>query len=464
MNIPLRQVITKLAIAGFAAVSVALLPVNAVGATQRPNIVYIMADDLGWTDLSHQGSEYYETPNIDAFAQSGLRFTRFYSSAPVCTPTRGALMTGKYPARLHLEAVHGRSPGKEWSMPEYKKLLPSAEITLAEMLKEAGYATASIGKWHLGNVLPQEQGFDVNVAGNGGGAAGSHWWPYAKPMPKGRYAGLEEEKDEYLADRLTRVALEWLDTLPEDQPFFLYLSHYAVHTPIESRPDYEAHFAGKEPDGGHKNPTYAGMIKSLDDSVGKVLDYLEEHGLADNTIVVFTSDNGGLLKYFDGEDITDNSPLREGKKSLYEGGIRVPCVWRVPGMTPAGATTEVPSSTVDHFPTLCALAKVDIPETLQSQLDGADITETLADPDAGDAERPILFHAPYWHSWSGLIQGDWKIVQYLTRDKTELYNLAEDIGETRDLSASNPEQLAEMKALLDQMRESVNARMPVRKE
>jgi arylsulfatase A len=283
-----------------------------------PNVVFILVDDLGATDLGCAGSAYYETPNIDRLAAGGLRFTRAYSACTVCSPTRAALLTGKYPARLRVTdwiAGHKR-PKAKLRVPDWVMRLPLEERTLAEALKGAGYATASVGKWHLGEpeFWPEKHGFDLNVGGSDRGQPGSYFAPYKIPTLA------DGPKGESLTERITEEAVRFIEA-KRAGPFFLYLPHFTVHTPIQAKPeDVEKYKAKAKPDAPHRNPAYAAMIESLDRSVGRIVDVLKRRGLTEQTLIVFTSDNGGLLP------VTTNLGLRAGKGSAYEGGVRVPAI------------------------------------------------------------------------------------------------------------------------------------------
>ena len=324
------------------------LPGRADEATPRlPNVIVILVDDLGAFDLGCQGSGFYATPHIDRLAAAGIRFTAGYAACTVCSPTRAALMTGQAPARLHItDWIAGHEdPEARLQIPDWQKHLPLEAVTVAERLRGAGFATASIGKWHLGGAGhgPEQQGFDTNLAGTDRGQPPSYFSPYTIPTLADGPAG------EYLTDRLTGEAVALIEA-NRDRPFFLYLPHFGVHTPLQAKSDVEATYvatgglpdakarAGK-PIGGEKgfgqtNATYAAMVESIDDSVGRILDALDRLALRDSTAIFFTSDNGGLLP------ITDNRPLRAGKGSAWEGGVRVPFIISWPGLTPPGTTSD----------------------------------------------------------------------------------------------------------------------------
>ncbi|MGV3485742.1 MAG: sulfatase, partial [Planctomycetaceae bacterium] len=318
----------------------------------RPNVILILADDLGWTDLRCYGSDFHDTPRLDKLATEGMKFTQNYSACTVCSPTRAALLTGKYPARLHItDWIPGAMPDNpKLLVPDWTKQLPHEETTLAERFREAGYKTASIGKWHLGEqpYYPETQGFDLNIAGTDKAAPPSFHAPWKIPTIS------EGKPGDYITDRLADEAVRFIKQ-SKDQPFFLYLPHFAVHTPIQGRADLVAKYRKKrDPKLRHHNVQYAAMMESLDTAVGRVLDALDEHQLAARTIVVFTSDNGGRIT----QGTTDNSPLRYGKASAYEGGVRVPLIIRWPGVTEPGSESDARVITMDLFPTLIEMASL----------------------------------------------------------------------------------------------------------
>jgi arylsulfatase A-like enzyme len=436
---------------------------------KRPNFVVILVDDLGWSDLGCQGSRYYETPHIDRLAAEGMRFTDGYAAACVCSPTRAALLTGKYPARLGLtQWLPGRrKPDARLVEAPFLQHLPLEEVTIAEILRDAGYATASIGKWHLGGegYLPENQGFDLNVAGNDMGNPGSHFFPYEGTWTNQREGKVvrwrtlpDGKPGEYLTDRLTAEAERFLERR-RDGPFFLYLPHYAVHTPIEALKDKIARFRRKPAVGGHKSPEYAAMISSVDDGVGRILRKLEELRLADDTVVILTSDNGGYGR------ITSNAPLRGNKGNHFEGGIRVPLIVKWPGVTKAGSVCACPATSTDVLPTLVEMAG--LPPRAAGSIDGLSLVPLLKGADR--LPRDALFwHYPHYVDNHpdparpcGVIRsGDWKLIESFEDGRLELFHLAEDIGERKDLSARLPEKARELQQRLADWRKSVGARMP----
>ena len=452
----------------------------------QPNVVLIIIDDLGWADVGAYGSTFYETPNIDRLAASGALFTQFYAASSVCSPTRASIMTGKYPARLHLTNwIGGEQQGKMLPA-EYIRQLPLEEMTVGEAFKKAGYATGFIGKWHLGEepYYPEFQGFDVNVAGHAAGQPGSYFFPYENErLPWSNVPDLEDGKDgEYLTDRLTDEALDFI-AANRGQPFLLVLSHYAVHTPLQAKPEASSRFESKAtalpqpstpafvaegPSATTKtrqdHPVYAAMVESSDESVGRILDRLEELGLASNTAVVFVSDNGGLST-LSGERTympTANLPLRAGKGWLYEGGIRVPLIIHWPGVVDTAVTIAEPTISTDLYATLLAIAGL-TPEPQQHQ-DGLSLAPLLTQ--SGSIDRvAIYWHFPHYHG-SGNVPsaavraGDFKLIEWLEDGEFELYNLLDDPGETKNLAEELPGKASELRSLLHGWRESMDARMP----
>ena len=455
------------------------VPVDAVfsakrtdGAGRPPNIVFVLADDLGWTDLTCRGSEYYETPHIDRLAAEGVTLTDFYASQN-CAPTRAALMSGQYAPRTGIYTVGTFKRGKEKNRrmipPENQTKLPLEKITIAQSLKKAGYATGMFGKWHLGNDAehhPSARGFDEAVVSNG-----RHF--NFKTSPHVRDA----KPDEYLADFLTDLAVDFIER-HQDEPFFLYVPHFAVHTPIHAKEELIAEFREKEPAGGHDNPTYAAMIASVDESVGRIVGAIDDAGLSEGTLIVFSSDNGGLGGYaVPGSDetkgITDNAPLREGKGSLHEGGVRVPFIARWPERIPSGAESRAPAVHVDLYPTFLELARSQ-PDP-EYTLDGESIASVLLQPEAPFARGPIYWHFPgyleayiretVWRTTpvSVVREGDWKLMEFFEDDRIELYNLREDLSESGNLAEKHPERVRELHAKLKAWRDEAGALAPTHK-
>jgi len=444
------------------------------GRDRPPNILFILADDLGWRDVGFMGSTYYETPNIDRLARGGMVFTSAYSGAPNCAPTRACLMSGQYTPRHGVYTVgssaRGNPKGRRLVPIPNNPTLPSSVVTLAECLRRAGYATGHFGKWHLGgdpDTRPEGQGFDVNVGGNHAGHPRSYFSPYKNPdIPDG-------PKGEYLTDRLTEEAVRFMRANRE-RPFFCYLPHYAVHTPLQAKRSLIEKYKKKPPSGGQGNPTYAAMIESLDQGVGRLLAALDELGLAERTIVVFYSDNGGVGGYRElgirGAEITSNRPLRGGKGMLYEGGIRVPLAVRWPGRVPAGSRCDVPVTAVDFYPTLIEAAGAEPPAG--QPLDGESLLPLLTR--TGRLRRDAIFwHFPCYlqgggNTWrttpGGVVRaGDWKLIEWFEDGRLELYNLKDDIGESRDLAPTMPAKADELHRRLVAWRREVGAPVPTEK-
>ena len=394
------------ALFGFTVVLSVCLAERAMSAENRPlpNIVLVLADDLGWSDLACYGSDLHETPNLDRLSGEGVRFTSAYAASPVCTPTRASLLTGRFPARLHMtiwrESAAERGQ-RRLLQPTARADLPLEEVTLAEILHDAGYYTAHVGKWHLGSAefYPQAHGFDVNIGGTLWGAPESFFYPYRgnRYFRDWRYVpDLEPGKaGDYLTDRLTDKALDIIDWAA-DRPFFLNLWHHAVHTPIEGKEPLVRKYREKAKTSRvHVNPDYAAMVENLDQNVGRVLAKLAERQLEDRTMVVFLSDNGGFVgpcKLHPGVPVTSNAPLRSGKGSLYEGGIRIPLIVKWPGRTPAGAVCDRPVFSCDLFPTLLAMAGLS--SQAQHPVDGLDISSLLLDPTSLIQPRDSVFSLP----------------------------------------------------------------------
>lgn len=444
-------------------------PAHAASPT-KPNIFFILADDLGYTDVACYGSKYYETPNIDRLAAQGIRFTSGQTCGPNCQPTRAALISGQYGPRTGVYTV-GSIDRFDWRSRSLRPVdnvekLPLDKITIAQSLKKAGYATALFGKWHLGDDAahhPASRGFDEALT-----SMGRHFDFVTNPKT-------DYPPGTYLADFLTDKAVDFVRR-HKDQPFFLCLHHFAVHSPHEAKTNLIARFKPKPPAGGHHDPTYAAMIASVDESVGRIVALLDELKLAENTFLIFTSDNGGVGGYVregirQGNDITDNAPLRGGKGMLYEGGVRVPYIFRWPGRIPAGTTCAAPITSVDLFPTLLEVAGAAAPA--HYPLDGTSYLKLFT----GGGQAALPRDAVFWHfpgylgtgagSWrttpAGAIRsGDWKLIEFFEDGRLELYNLREDLGETNNLAAKLPDKAKELHAKLVAWRKEIGAPMPTK--
>jgi len=451
------------------------IPLTATSA-ELPNIVVILVDDLGYMDIGANNPKcFYETPNIDKLALSGMRFTDGYAANPVCSPTRYSLMTGKYPTRVRAtNFFSGRRSGKFNPAPLNDKM-PLNEITLAQALKGKGYATFFAGKWHLGpseEYYPQNRGFDINAGGyyRGGPYSGKRYFsPFENPELKP-----DSPAGDHLPDRLARETVKFIET-NKDKPFLAYLSFYSVHTPLMGRPDLvkkyekkakgisgdqfgeEEQIFGKKPRKVRilqQHAVYAAMVEAMDQAAGKVLKQLQKSGIADNTIVVFTSDNGGLSTS-EGSP-TSNLSLRGGKGWVYEGGIREPWIVRYPGVTKAGTICKEPICSIDLFPTLTAAAGV----KLQHEIDGIDLLPALTGKKLN--RKALYWHYPHYSNQGGfpggaIRQGDYKLVERYEDGEVHLYNLKDDIGEKSNLVAEKPELVQKMRKNLHAWYRSVDA-------
>lgn len=450
----------------------------------RPNIVFILADDLGWRDLHCYGNPWHDTPHLDRLAAQGTRFTSGYAPAPICSASRVAILTGRSPARLGFEFVvkpPGARPPSEHPLvpPPYPRELPLSEITLGEVLGAAGYATGYFGKWHVNQHHegylgwspthgPLQQGF-----AEGAPEFGLH--PYGDARRQAGDAAALGPGD-YGSDALTERAIEFLNT-PRDRPFFLHLSHYFVHDPVRTRARWLVEkYAQRLPaDAAPERAVYAAMVETLDDLVGRLLGALDELGLAENTLVVFTSDNGGHPKY------AANGPLRGSKWNVYEGGIRVPWIVRWPGRVPPGATSDAPFIGTDLLPTLCAATGATVPADVV--LDGHNVLPLWVGADSSDPERAFVWHFPYYHPevrfaqslarigvddfavsqtrpQSAIRIGDWALVHSFEDDRDELYRLSRDPSQQHALETAFPEKTRELRRRLDEHLREVGARLP----
>ncbi len=460
-----------------------LLPLLAVAGvasaeSKRPNVLFIVADDLGWRDLGVEGSAFYETPNIDRLARSGRRFARGYATCQVCSPSRASLMTGKYPVRSGITTYIGDRAGEAWKRntrlvpPQYTRALPAAELTVAEAFRDAGYATSYAGKWHLGGdgSTPEDHGFDLNRGGRHWGTPpGGFFSPYRNSkLPDG-------PPGEWLPLRLGRETAEFIRQ-DRTQPFFACLAFYSVHAPIQTPEPvwrkYRDKAAATIPTPDHRfqidrtlpvrqvqdHPVYAGMVEGMDRAVGIVLQTLDELGLTDETIVCFTSDNGGVSAG-DGK-ATSNLPLRGGKGRQWEGGLRVPFHIAWPGKIAAGLESNVPVTGADFFPTLLELAGID-PEPAPS-FDGTSLAPLLLQG-TPPPDRPLFWHYPHYGNQGGepssIIQAEgWKLIRYHEDNRVELYDLSSDPGESTDVARNHPERVADLQARLSGWLEATDAR------
>jgi arylsulfatase A-like enzyme len=441
------------------------LVLSASAEPRRPNVVLILADDLGWADLGCYGSKYHKTPNLDRLAAQGLRFTDAYAAAPVCSPSRAAILTGLYPARLNLtDWLPGRPdrPDQKLLRPKIATEIPKNVNTLPEILSAAGYTCGHVGKWHLGGkgASPTDRGFDINIAGDETGSPLSYFAPFKNPA--GRFMpGLEQAPaDEYLTDRLTDEALKFIKA-NRDKPFFLYLAHYAVHIPLKAKPDLTAKYKPGKP-GEQGNPLYAAMIESLDDSVGRVLKELDDLKLSEQTLVIFTSDNGGLCT-LEGPNTppTINAPLRDGKGYLYEGGIRVPLIIRGPGIAKPGRDVGEPVSNMDIFPTISDIRGLYHPV----HFDGVSLLPGTQSPPFSAPRGPIFWHYPHYSNQGGRPAGAFrwgihKYIEFYETGRRELYDLSTDPGERNNIAQDVPVATEAYADVLKQWRTKVGAKMP----
>lgn len=473
---------------------------------EKPNVLFIMVDDYGWADTGYNGSKFYETPNLDKLASESVIFTNGYAAAPVSSPTRVSFLTGKYPAR---NGITDWIPGYQYHLPKeklvkYKMIVPEIpinmpleEVTIAEAMKENGYNTYHVGKWHCAEdslYYPQYQGFDVNVGGwlKGGpngikrnqGGDGAYFTPYRNPYLS------DGPKGEYLTDRLATEAIKLIENNGDEKPFFMYFAFYAVHTPIEAKPEYVEYFKEKAHKMGidtiqpfttdvdwyknadHKawhwkertiqsDPEYAALIYSFDENLGRLLAALKENGLEDNTIVCLLSDNGGLSTA-EGSP-TCNYPLRGGKGWLYEGGIRESYLIKYPKLNTEGKKCDIPVVSVDFYPTILDMAG--LPLKPEQHIDGISLLPILKGNKSFD-RGPLFFHYPHYGGkgdtpCGAVREGDYKLIQFYEDDHVELYNLKDDISETNDLSKEMPELTERLLKKLEDWRRNSGAKMPV---
>ncbi|WP_169513427.1 sulfatase [Flexithrix dorotheae] len=445
-----------------------------------PNVVFILVDDLGWADLECYGSTFYETPNLNELANEGILFTNAYAASPVCSPTRGAILTGKYPTSINItDWIPGQNPkGTKLTGPEDLDELPLEEVTFAEVLKEEGYQTFFAGKWHLGDgkYLPENQGFDINIGGiDKGSPPGGYYSPYKnEKLPDGPV-------EEYLTDRLTDESIQFIDQTKE-HPFLLYLSFYTVHTPIQASKKHLGKFQEKANKLGIKdpeliperegltvsnqyNPDYASMVYAMDENVGRLIKKLKDEGLWENTLLIFTSDNGGLATLDKRRNAapTSNKPLRAGKGWCYEGGIKVPLIIKPPHTHRSKiAKSETPVISMDFYPTI--LEMVDVKNESVKNTEGESLVP-LIKGDKNLKRNEIFWHFPHYHgsAWTpgaAIRLGDWKLIEFYESGETELYNLKEDQEEKNNLNTSKPAIASKLKAKLLEMQKETGAQFP----
>jgi len=469
----IRYLLAAVSLASSFALPFQLVPAaNSDMTEKRPlNVVFLVVDDLGWADLGCYGADLHETPRIDRLARQGIRFTDAYAAAPICSPTRASILTGKHPARLHMTLWYGAAVDPEVNKEKNPKLFAPAsehnlgldQVTIAEVLRRAGYVTWHVGKWHLGDPdhYPTAQGFDVNIGGTFSGCPKSFFHPFRGamniPLPQLESA----QPGDYLTDRLADEALKFLDS-HDDRPFFLHLAFYSVHTPIEGKTDLGERYRRRIHDGMcHQNPAYAAMVHSVDESVGRVLDKLDSLGIADRTLVILFSDNGGAHY----RSITSNHPLREGKGTLYEGGVRVPLLVRLPGITLPGSVCHRPVLSTDFYPTILDVTDVEDNAERNHELDGISLLPLFKDPTAELKRDFLCWHYPHYYYGmntpvGSIRQGDWKLLEYFEDGRLELYNLAGDVSEEHELSASQPDVAHRLLSQLRAWRRRVDALMP----
>ena len=457
-----------------------LLAAVAAVADERPlNVVVLIADDLGQRDLGCYGSTFYETPALDQLAAGGVRFTRAYSACPVCSPTRAALTTGRYPQRSGITDYIGAAQPEAWKrntrhLPAaYSLQLPLPETTVAEILRERGYATFFAGKWHLGGdgFLPEQQGFDVNLGGlaQGGPYGGKKYFsPYGNPKLPDGPAG------EHLPDRLASEAVRFMET-HRDRPFLIWLPFYDVHTPLMARDDLRKKYEQKRASLSERDvfadepprkvrmsqdhAVYGGMVEAMDLAAGKILQALDRLQLTERTLVIFTSDNGGLSTS-EGSP-TSNQPLRAGKGWLYEGGIRTPCLMRLPGRIPAGVTCDTPVMSIDYLPTIVDFCVADTDGRFS--FDGQSLRQQLQRPERADLSRTLFWQYPHYGNQGGapgaaVLQDGWKLIEWFEDERFELFRVYEDTGEQRNVAAEHPRVVTSLRSQLQDWQVLVGAK------
>lgn len=445
---------------------------------KKPNIVFILIDDMGYSDIGSYGSAYYETPNIDRLTNQGIKFTNAYAASTLCSPTRASILTGKYPGRLHIThaiPIEGYSRLKNTPLmdADYTKNLPLEEVTFAEVLKKDGYKTASIGKWHVcwdKKYYPEFQGFDMNIGGGGMGSTMDYFCPYAGQWKMNAnspsiawqvFPDCRGNRNEYLTDRLTDETIKFIEQ-NRHGPFLAYLQHYGVHTPIQAKDSLIKKYQAKSGDTakGHTNPKYAAMIESIDESVGRIMKKLDDLGLTENTIVIFTSDNGGHGR------ITSNWPFRGNKGNFYEGGIRIPLIVSWPGHIKPGRSTGAQFISTDFYPTLLGLTGL---YSGKAYIDGINQTPLLVHGKSISRGKPLYWHFPNYTGTghpnasgpcSVIRDGKWKLIEYFENGALELYNLEKDIKEKNNLAKQHPQVTTDLHKKLIEWRKQAMVQMP----
>ena len=452
--------------------------VVAASPTPGPNILFILVDDLGWSDVGCYGADLHETPNIDNLATQSVRFMQAYAASSICSPTRASIMTGQHPARLHMtiwheNAIKAPDRSRPWLEAAAEHNLPLRHLTIAEALRNVGYKTWHVGKWHLGDAAhyPENHGFDLNVGGTFWGAPVTFWFPYrgefGRAKEKRYVPGLKNRTDgDYLPDQFTDEAIELIRN-SDDEPFFLNLWYHTVHTPIEGKPELIEYYSAKiRPQHHHQSAAYAAMVHNMDDNVGRLLAALDESGKADNTVVVFFSDNGGLSIRHRGKFVTSNFPLRSGKGSLYEGGIREPLIVRWPGVTKPGSESQQLVTSTDLYATLAEIAGLADDQQIRHQaMDSQSLVPLLKGGTSGNARDELYWHYPHYYPTttpvSAIRSGQWKLLYYYEEDRIELFDLSHDLSEAHDLAKDKPQKAAELRKRMDTWLANVGAQIPV---
>ncbi len=441
------------------------VPLTTQAESTKPNFVFLLVDDLGWGDFGCYGARFHETPHIDRLAEQGMLFRNGYAACTVCSPSRAAIMTGCYPARLHLTdwiAGHNQ-PKAKLSIPDWSMRISHEQVTLPEAFKDAGYATAFLGKWHLmpngqpdfDEHYPTAHGFDINVGGREWGqpkGPGKYFSPFGMP-------NLDDgEPGDFLTDKLTDAAIEFLEARKSEQPFLLYFSYYTLHGPIMAPPELVEKYKTKAATFDNSkdeflNPARAGMVEKLDDSVGRIMTKLEQMGIADNTVIILTGDNGG-----DHDKTTGG--LRDFKGFSHEGGVREPFVVKWPGKTAVGSTCEEMVIGTDFYPTMLEMAG--LPQRPEQHRDGVSIVPLLTGAKTSLPRETLYWHYPHYHRtkpYGAIRHGDWKLIEFFENGSLELFNLAADPRETQNLAETQPEKTQELLAMLQRWRTSVDAQI-----